>query len=121
MKRAQRLVFKPQWMAQKTSTGDFLLSSEVDTRLIQGDVFGRIVPLIDGQHTQEGIAHLLRGALTASEVRAAIQSLEAAGLLAEPGSLPAREEAFWNLLVANPEEVAKRLQEKSVEVLATAG
>src|SRR5438552_6749141 len=102
MKRTQRLAFKPQWTAQRTSNGDFLVSSETDTRLIQGDVLQHLIPLINGQHTREGIVQMLRETFNEREIRAAIQSLEAEGLLAEPGSGDAREEAFWNLLGAVP-------------------
>jgi len=121
MKRARRLALKPQWAVQSTSTGDYLLSAEGDTRLIQGDVFRHIVPLVNGQHTEDEIVQALRGSFPARKVRAAIRSLEVEGILAEPVSGSAPAEAFWNLLGSVPGQVAARGGEASAEVLATAG
>ncbi len=121
MKLSQRLALKPYWAAQKMSSGNMLLSSEADTRLVQGEVFERVLSLLNGQRTQDEIVRALRGAVTAQDVRAAIRSLESEGLLAEPGSGVSGEDAFWSLLGTAPAEVAARRGAACVEVLATAG
>ena len=94
-----------------------LLVSESFNTLLHGELYGDLLPLLDGGRPRDEIAAALEGAHAAADVLAALASLSARGYVvsAEHGMDRCRA-AYWSSLGASPRWVERRLAETNVAV-----
>ena len=94
-----------------------LLVSESFNTLLHGELYCKLLPLVDGRRGQDEIAAALKPSHTGAEVHAAIASLSAKGYVvsAEHGMERDRA-AYWSSLGASPRWVEQRLAGTCVEV-----
>ncbi|MCY4476563.1 MAG: TOMM precursor leader peptide-binding protein [Gammaproteobacteria bacterium] len=94
-----------------------LLVSESFNTLLHGELYCKLLPLVDGRRGQDEIAAALKPGHTGAEVRAAIASLSAKGYVvsAEHGMERDRA-AYWSSLGASPRWAEQQLAGTCVEV-----
>ena len=99
-----------------------LLVSESFNTLLHGDIYCKLLPVLDGRRGQEEIAAALKAGHTDSEVRAAIASLAARGYVVSGGHGMDRDRAaYWSSLGASPCRAEQRLAESRVEITGDDG
>ena len=108
---------KSQWIAQQCDSGQFLLSSEDDLRLLTGPRLDRLLPLLDGTRTIQQLIHFLDGVVSAKGILGTIKVLADQGLVADGTSDHPKEDAFWDLLGTDCQAVRSRQNGATVEVV----
>ena len=99
-----------------------LLVSESFNTLLHGEIYCKLLPVLDGRRGQEEIAAALKAGHTDSEVRAAIASLAARGYVVSGGHGMDRDRAaYWSSLGASPCRAEQRLAESRVEITGDDG
>jgi bacteriocin biosynthesis cyclodehydratase domain-containing protein len=100
----------PRWLPLVVSgEGGFVLADN-DHKLLEGVLFERVLPQIDGRSSAADIAERLDGEVSHAEVCYALKLLEQAGLLAEADGAAARgpDDALWSMLgIAGPDPVRR--------------
>ena len=99
-----------------------LLVSESFNTLLHGEIYCKLLPVLDGRREQEEIAAVLKAGHTASEVRAAIASLAARGYVVSGGhGMDRSRAAYWSSLGASPCRAEQSLAESRIEILGDEG
>lgn len=100
------------------SEGVFLIAESAQVEL-RGRAFVALAPLLDGRRTEEEIADLLRGSLSAAEVFYALERLRRAGYVVDAApAAPPGEAAFWDAHDVDPAAASRALSEAAVSVAA---
>ncbi|MDE0391058.1 MAG: TOMM precursor leader peptide-binding protein [Rhodospirillales bacterium] len=99
-----------------------LLVSESFNTLLHGELYGDLLPLLDGRHAQDEIVAALEGAHAAADVLSAVVGLSAKGYVvsADHGMDRCRA-AYWSSLGASPRWVEQRLAESRIAVAGDDG
>jgi len=94
-----------------------LLRSEKERRVIYGEAFQKLIPLLTGRFSEDDILARLKGEMSLPEFFYALNQLKKGGFLTEriESGLEAQS-AFWSLCGEDFHEVQKSLQEKRIEV-----
>ncbi len=97
--------------------GRLLLVSESFNTLLHGKLYGDLLPLLDGRHSEDEIVAALEGAHAPADVLAALSAFAAKGYLvsADHGMDPCRA-AYWSSLGASPRWAEERLAQARVTV-----
>ena len=99
-----------------------LLVSESFNTLLHGEIYCKLLPVLDGRREQEEIAAALEASHTDSEVRAAIASLTARGyVVSGEHGMDRDRAAYWSSLGASPCLAEQRLAESRVETTGDEG
>ncbi|MYA30920.1 MAG: TOMM precursor leader peptide-binding protein [Gammaproteobacteria bacterium] len=99
-----------------------LLVSESFNTLLHGEIYCKLLPVLDGRREQEEIAAVLKAGHTASEVRAAIASLAARGYVVSGGhGMDRSRAAYWSSLGASPCRAEQSLAESRIEIVGDEG
>ncbi|MDE0679239.1 MAG: TOMM precursor leader peptide-binding protein [Gammaproteobacteria bacterium] len=99
-----------------------LLVSESFNTLLHGEIYCKLLPVLDGRREQEEIAAVLEAGHTASEVRAAIASLAARGYVVSGGhGMDRSRAAYWSSLGASPCRAEQSLTESGIEIVGDEG
>ncbi len=88
--------------------------------LLKGKLYVRIVPLLDGARTMDGIVDALKPDAPPEKAYYALMTLEKKGYIAPPPApdgRPLAQAAFWHGLDADAKEAAERLAGTSVAVV----
>ena len=94
-----------------------LLVSERFNTLLHGELHCNLLPLLDGQHTQDEIVARLEKLHLATDVIAAIGSLSAKGyVVSADHGMDRSRAAYWSSLGASPRWAERRLSEACVAV-----
>ncbi len=94
-----------------------LLVSESFNTLLHGQLYGDLLPLLDGRNPPDEIAGALEGAHAAADVLAAIVALSAKGyVVSADHGLDRGRAAYWTSLGASPRWVEQRLAESRIAV-----
>ncbi|MBP2638073.1 MAG: hypothetical protein H6Q72_3980 [Firmicutes bacterium] len=119
----ERPCFKPHLRVEPIEQeAAVLLLSERGYFLLQGRLYVRLAPLLDGSRTTDDLIDILDGVATAAEIYYALASLERKGYLIEDDSaLPPEQAAFWSALGAHPGLAAALLRQTTVTVTALGG
>ena len=117
---SSRAQFKPHYHIEWVEGEGVYLLSESEQRLLRGQLYERVAPLIDGRRSATDIVdHLRIRFRRRSELRA--EQAGAEGYLAEcEDRLPAGEAALWAMQSIEPQVAARRLAETRVSVTAWA-
>src|SRR5262245_41215897 len=96
--------------------GVYLLS-EWGSHLLRGRASLGVVPLLDGQRTEDEISHALTGRVPPAEVFFALETLRRRGFVTDDEStMPLPEAALWEGLGVEPGRAAERLAAARVTV-----
>ena len=99
-----------------------LLVSESFNTLLNGQVHGDLLPLLDGRRTLGDIVAALEGAHPAAVVRTALAGLVAKGYVVSGAYTMERgRAAFWSSLGVSPRRAEERLRESEVAVAGDDG
>jgi ribosomal protein S12 methylthiotransferase accessory factor len=114
------VIERPQFRAHlaiETVKGEgvFVLS-EAAHAVLDGRLFERVVPLIDGRRSTDEIADALEADLPPAQVYYAIKLLEQRGLIHEGTERSPRDAAFWALHDLPPDVAAERLARANVSI-----
>lgn len=117
------MLLRPHWRDcyryEIVPSGGVVLLSERQHFLLQGPVYPRLAPLLNGRHTVNEIVERLHGQVSAAEVFYALDLLQQSGYVADATSSPPREQAaFWDLLDINPQDAVSRLWEATVSIVS---
>lgn len=94
-----------------------LLLSEEAVNALYGGAYEKIIPLIDGQRSSDGIVDALAGQVEAAKVYYVLNILEAKGYLAEATpAVPADVAAFWHATGVDPAAALIAMRDKHVSV-----
>ena len=94
-----------------------LLISESFNTLIHGELYGDLLPRLDGGHPRDEIVAALEGAHAPTDVLAAIASLSAKGyVVSADHGMDQRRAAYWSSLGASPRWVEHRLADSHIVV-----
>lgn len=112
----QRPRFKPHFQAAVVpETGVFMLS-EAHQTVLQGSLYEKIVPLLDGRPVED-ICRQLRAEIAPAQVFYTIKKLDQGGFLYDDGVLESDKPfAIWSLQGHNPPDAAQRLAETTVAI-----
>ena len=89
-----------------------LLVSETFNTLLHGQVYGDLLPLLDGCRSSENIVDALDGAHQEADVRKALAFLESRGYtVSGDHGMERGKAAFWSSQGISPRRVVERLQE----------
>ena len=106
----------------KCSREGVLLLSEAGSKVLHGDAFEKIIPLIDGHRSADAIVDALADQVDAARAYYVLNILEAKGYLAEASpDVPASLSAFWQVSGIDARAAQAALREKSIAVLTVAG
>jgi len=117
-----RPALAPHLRFHEIGEGQMLLVSESFNTLLHGKLYARLLALLDGERTLDGVVTALNGAHAATDVVSAIGSLATRGYVvsADHGMDPSRA-AYWSSLGASPRWVERRLKERRIAVLGDDG
>ncbi len=113
----ERPILTPHLEFRLIGDGQTLLVSETFNTLLHGQLYGDLLPLLDGCRSQDSIIHTLDGMYPKDDVRAALVSLADRGYIVsgdykmEPGKA-----AFWSSSGASPRRVEERLRTVKVAI-----
>ena len=94
-----------------------LLVSESFNTLLHGELYRKLLPLLDGRRSCDEIVAAAEGTHSAVEVLAAVASLSARGyVVSADHALDRRRAAYWSSLGASPRWVEQRLAESRIAV-----
>jgi bacteriocin biosynthesis cyclodehydratase domain-containing protein len=100
----------PRWLPLVVGgEGGFVLADN-DHKLLEGILFERVLPQIDGRSSVADIARRLDGEFSSAEVCYALKLLERRGLLAEADGAadPGPDDALWSMLgIVGPDPVRR--------------
>ena len=97
--------------------GRVLLVSESFNTLLHGKLYGDLLPLLDGRHSEDEIVEALEGAHAATDVLAGIAAFAAKGyLVSADHGMDRCQAAYWSSLGASPRWVEERLAQACVKV-----
>ena len=100
------------------SAGVFLLS-ESDYYILTGEVYEKLVPVINGDRSVDEIVATLSDKVSVAEIYYALLLMEQKGYIVENIEImPPEAEAFWDLLSVEPLEANHRLQSAEVSIKA---
>ena len=100
------------------SVGVFLLS-ESDYCVLTGKLYELLTPLINGDHSVEKIAELLKRKASIAEIYYTLMLMEQKGyIISSEDNLPLGVAAFWDFLNVERSQVLDRLQHTKVSVTA---
>ena len=113
----ERPALAPHLQFHRVGEQQALLVSESFNTLLHGELYGELLPRLDGGHPRDEIVAALEGTHAPADVLAAIASLSAKGYVvsADHGMDPCRA-AYWSSLGASPRWVEHRLSESRVLV-----
>ncbi|MGH2588326.1 MAG: TOMM precursor leader peptide-binding protein, partial [Dehalococcoidia bacterium] len=97
----ERPALRPEFQAEVVEPEGVLLVSERRQAVLPGQLYARLVSVLDGSLTVGAIVDRLRPVAPATHVYLALARLEAGGYLTEAGvydGLPRVEAAFWSAL-----------------------
>ncbi len=116
-----RPTLRAHFRAEVMDERHVLLLAETGDHVLTGEVYARLVPLLDGTRSLDDLVRETRGGTPAAEVYYAVDRLAARGYVREaaPGMAPATQ-AFWDAMGADPAAAAARLEGATVSV-ATLG
>jgi len=107
----------PHLRFQRIDEQQTLLVSESFNTLLHGELYGSLLPRLDGGHSPEEIVAALAGDHAATEVLAAIVSLSTKGYVVSADHvMDQHRAAYWSSLGASPRWVEHRLNESRVVV-----
>ena len=113
----ERPMLTPHLEYRLIGDGQVLLVSETFNTLLHGQVYGDLLPLLDGCRQQENIVKILDSAHPENDVRQALASLVAKGYIVSGNhGMERGRAAFWSTLGASPFRVEERLNAVSVSV-----
>ncbi len=115
--RVRRPALTPHLQFHDIGEQRTLLVSESFNTLLHGELYSRLLPLLDGRSAHDEIVAALDGAHAGDDVLAAMGSLAAKGYVvsADHGMDP-RRAAYWSSLGASPRWVEQRLAETPIAV-----
>ena len=94
-----------------------LLTSGTFNKIIHDRIYGRMLPLLDGVHTEDAIVSELRTSYSSYEVKSALTSLSKRGYIVSGNFQMERSAAaFWTSLGAPPNMVEEKIQRAGVAV-----
>jgi ribosomal protein S12 methylthiotransferase accessory factor len=99
----------------------FVVRSEDETRIVTGDVFQRLIPIIDGKRGIDEIVDSLAGEFGSQKIREALGLLERSGVIGDNIMGERAQVAFWELAGVDPSAVAERLKSVSADILDEGG
>ena len=115
--RIERPALAPHLEYRSIGAGEALLVSETFNTLLHGQVYGDLLPLLDGCRSRESIVGALGGAHREAEVHKALAFLESRGyIVSGEHGLERGRAAFWSSQGVTPRGVEERLQEAQVEI-----
>jgi ribosomal protein S12 methylthiotransferase accessory factor len=107
--------FKPWFRCEIVPSEGVILLSQKGHSLLPGKLNLRVVPLLDGRHTDDEIANQLKGEIPAAEVFYAIEILRRQGYLTdESPSLPSEQAAFWDTAGIDADVATRLLGETAI-------
>jgi bacteriocin biosynthesis cyclodehydratase domain-containing protein len=110
---------KPHFRVEIVEPKNVYLLSEYATYALTGSLYCQIIPLLNGQYTQEEIIQKLDGQVPREHIEYVIDRLDAKGYLSDAAhSLTHEAAAFWSLLGVDPQAVSDRLPQCQVYVTA---
>ena len=113
----QRPALAPHLRFRVVGEGQTLLVSESFNTLLHGALYGKLLPLLGGQHPLDEIVAAVEGVHPAAEVRATIAALSARGyVVSADHGMDRRRAAYWSSLGASPCWVEGRLAESHLAV-----
>jgi ribosomal protein S12 methylthiotransferase accessory factor len=85
--------------------------------LLPGNVYIRLAPLLDGQHTVDEIFACLQDEVPAVEIFQALATLQSKKFIVDiPPPLPSEQAAFWDMADVNVGNAVQRLRETTVSL-----
>jgi ribosomal protein S12 methylthiotransferase accessory factor len=110
---------KPWFRCETIPGGAVVLLSERGHSLLEGQLYLRLIPLLDGDHTVEEIVECLKDDVPPTHVFYAIETLRRRGYVTDRDlPLPAEVAAFWDILGIEADIAAKSLQESAICVFS---
>ena len=112
-----RLVFKPAFRVEVVDPEGVYLLSERGAHVLQGELYCRLAPLLDGRHTADDLVDALADEASPAEVYYALGRLEQGGyVIAADGTQSPAHAAFWDALEMDAAQVGNRLHKSTVAV-----
>src|ERR1700681_3333174 len=106
--------FKPHFRVETVPDEGVFLLSEMSQTVLEGRLYERVAPCLDGRPTAEVTARL-RGQVSAAQVYYTLGQLEEKGYLTESeDGLSPGEAALYSLQEVDPPSAARRLAETPV-------
>ncbi|MGK7953615.1 MAG: TOMM precursor leader peptide-binding protein [Xenococcaceae cyanobacterium] len=100
------------------SVGVFLLS-ESDYYILTGELYEKLVPLINGDRSVDDLVAILGDRVSVAEIYYALMLMEQKGYIVENTEIVSPEvEAFWDFLSVDASEAHQRLQSTGVSITA---
>jgi bacteriocin biosynthesis cyclodehydratase domain-containing protein len=114
--------FKDHFHVEVLGGEGVFVISELGHSVLNGPLFERVVPLIDGQRVSDDIVEELQALHSPAEVYYALTVLERKGYLRESGtSLSVGEATYWGVEQIATEAVARHLAEIEVSLTCVGG
>ncbi len=102
--------------------GQTLLVSESFNTLLRGELYGDLLPLLDGGSPQSAVVAALAGKHAAADVRAALAALASRGyVVSGEYSMAKGRAAYWSSLGASPRWAEERLAASQVAIAGDDG
>ncbi|MCY4360880.1 MAG: TOMM precursor leader peptide-binding protein [Gammaproteobacteria bacterium] len=115
--QTERPVLAPHLECRSIGAGQTLLVSETFNTLLHGQVYGDLLPLLDGRRSRESIVDALDGVHPETDVRKALAFLESRGYtVSGDHGMERGKAAFWSSQGVSPRQVEERLQEAQLEI-----
>jgi oxazoline/thiazoline synthase len=99
-----------------------VLFSENKEIFLNGEIYVRLAPFLNGQHTIVEIIELLLNEMSSLEALFFLDELRQQGLIIDTHpSIPSEQAAFWSMLAISPVNALKRLQAGPISVTSFGG
>lgn len=110
--------FRPNYRVRTVAgAGTFLLTETLPT-VLNGELYERVCPLVDGRRSVDDIVDELRAGTAPAEVYYALDQLERRGFVEEARGAPAPPEAaLWHAWGADSQAARRRLHDSPVRVV----
>lgn len=96
-----------------------ILLGESQHEILNGRIFSHLLPVLDGQHTMEGLIHKLGGLVSPPEIMMALAQLGRRGLLVDGATEPGTpRDPFWHRLGSDARTAESRLAATPVRLVA---
>ena len=113
----QRPAFKPSLTVEVVEPDGVFLLSEQSHDVLQGALYRRLAPLLDGRHTSDELVETLADVASPAEVCYALLRLEQRDFLAAPADgVPVERAAFWHAAGHDPVDAERRLCSSRVSI-----
>ena len=113
----ERPALAPHLEYRSIGAGETLLVSETFNTLLHGQVYGDLLPLLDGCRSRESIVGALHGAHREADVRKALAFLESRGFIVSGDhGMERGRAAFWSSQGVSPRQVEERLYGAQVAI-----